>query len=223
MRATKKENLIHLQISGVGYLLRLSWLLSGFNHRFVFSSSAAFMQVEFFWNRIIYATHKAPIMILHCVNNPKKTRLPNFRKINDITVSRWSINRNLAANWLFSVVLKEVHSWIKMHKIFYFPLKITIIIWDTEVHFIMYQDFASGPPFFRVMPKTRLAFSKFCFENHFIDPLNPRPPHGEFIATLTFNCGRNLVVSPFKWNLFRKTFVPCNINNWSRDYVMRID
>ena len=162
-------------------------------------------------------------MILHCVNNPKKTRLPNFRKINDITVSRWSINRNLAANWLFSVVLKEVHSWIKMHKIFYFPLKITIIIWDTEVHFIMYQDSVSGPPFFRVMPKTRLAFSKFCFENHFIDPLNPRPPHGEFIATLTFNCGRNLVVSPFKWNLFRKTFVPCNINNWSRDYVMRID
>ena len=180
------------------------------------------MQVEFYWNRIIYATRKASIMILHCVNNTKKRRLPNFRKINDITVSRWSINRNLPANWLFSVVLKKF-SWIKMHKIFYLPLKITIIIWDTGVHFIMYQDSASGPPFFRVMPKTRLAFSKFCFENHFIDPLNPRPPHGEFIATLTFNCERNLVVSPFKWNLFRKTFLRCNINNGSRDYVMRID
>lgn len=79
-----------------------------------------------------------------------------------------------------------------------FHLKITIIIWDTEVHFIM----------FRVMPKTRLAFSKFCFENHFIDPFTPRPPLGEFIATLTFNCGRNFVVSPIKWNLFRRTFVP---------------
>lgn len=110
-----------------------------------------------------------------------------------------------------------------MQKIFYFPLKITTIIWDTEVHFIMYQYSAIGPPFFRVMPKTRLAFPKFCFEEHLIDPLTPRPPHGEFIATLTFNCGRNLVVSPFKRNLFRRTFVRRNINNWSRDYVMRMD